>query len=129
MVRTSLLTLEAYRRVPSGVPTRGGVIAWRRRTAAAQPAVPLSVTARCRVPLSSGQRTSLINGAANRSLPSGKTIADRFGRDERWGRLVKSAGTAGVFARSASLGATIVGDPLPVTKRKQADRGSWHVLS
>ena len=28
-------------------------------------------------------------------LPSGKAIAERFGRQERWGRLVKQAGTTG----------------------------------
>lgn len=28
-------------------------------------------------------------------LPSGKAIAERFGRRERWGRLVKQAGTTG----------------------------------
>ena len=31
------------------------------------------------------------------SLPSGKVIGDRYGRHERWGRLVKAAGTAGEF--------------------------------
>src|SRR6266536_2865298 len=29
------------------------------------------------------------------ALPTGKAIADRYGRHERWGRLVKSAGLAG----------------------------------
>ncbi|MFB9836697.1 DUF2637 domain-containing protein [Actinoallomurus acaciae] len=29
------------------------------------------------------------------NLPSGKAIAERFGRRERWGRLVKQAGTTG----------------------------------
>jgi hypothetical protein len=28
-------------------------------------------------------------------LPSGKVKAERFGRRERWGRLVKRAGTTG----------------------------------
>jgi hypothetical protein len=31
------------------------------------------------------------------SLPSGKVIGDRYGRHERWARLVKAAGTAGEF--------------------------------
>jgi hypothetical protein len=35
-------------------------------------------------------------------LPSGKVIGDRYGRQERWGRLVKSAGAAGKFEDSAS---------------------------
>lgn len=38
------------------------------------------------------------NRRSDGSLPSGKTIADRYGRHERWGRLVKSAGAAGEFA-------------------------------
>jgi hypothetical protein len=33
--------------------------------------------------------------AGDGSLPSGKQIADRYGRHERWGRLVKHAGTVG----------------------------------
>lgn len=32
------------------------------------------------------------------SLPSGKAIADHYGRHERWGRLVKRAGLAGQFS-------------------------------
>ncbi len=32
------------------------------------------------------------------SLPSGKQIASQFGRQERWGRLVKRAGMAGEFS-------------------------------
>ena len=45
---------------------------------------------------------ALANRAADGSLPSGKTIADRYGRHERWGRLVKAAGTAGEFADAGS---------------------------
>jgi Protein of unknown function (DUF2637) len=41
---------------------------------------------------------AVANQAADGSMPSGKTIADRYGRHERWGRLVKSAGAAGEFA-------------------------------
>ena len=37
----------------------------------------------------------MVNRAANGDLPSGKTIAERFGRRERWGRLVKRAGASG----------------------------------
>lgn len=40
---------------------------------------------------------AVANRAANGSLPSGKVIASRYGRHERWGRLVKSAGAAGEF--------------------------------
>ena len=35
--------------------------------------------------------------AEHGSLPSGRAIADRYGRHERWGRLVKRAGLAGEF--------------------------------
>jgi hypothetical protein len=38
------------------------------------------------------------NRASDGSLPSGKAIADRHDRQERWGRLVKQAGLAGAFA-------------------------------
>lgn len=35
--------------------------------------------------------------AANGSLPSGREIAGRFERHERWGRLVKRTGLAGLI--------------------------------
>jgi hypothetical protein len=38
------------------------------------------------------------NRASDGSLPSGKAIAWRHGRQERWGRLVKQAGLAGTYA-------------------------------
>lgn len=38
---------------------------------------------------------ALTNRADDGSLPSGKRIADRYGRHERWGRLVKRAGATG----------------------------------
>lgn len=40
---------------------------------------------------------ALANLGADGSLPSGKAIGDRYGRHERWGRLVKAAGAAGEF--------------------------------
>lgn len=40
---------------------------------------------------------ALANKTADGSLPSGKRIADRYGRHERWGRLVKRSGMAGEF--------------------------------
>jgi hypothetical protein len=40
---------------------------------------------------------AVANKAADGSLPSGRVIGDRYGRHERWGRLVKSAGAAGAF--------------------------------
>jgi hypothetical protein len=45
---------------------------------------------------------ALGNRRADGSLPSGKMIGNRYGRHERWGRLVKSAGAAGEFNRSAT---------------------------
>jgi hypothetical protein len=38
---------------------------------------------------------AIANRTAAGDLPSGKAIAERFGRRERWGRLVKQAGTTG----------------------------------
>jgi hypothetical protein len=43
------------------------------------------------------------NRAADGSLPSGKVIADRYGRHERSGRQVKSAGTGGEFTGPAAV--------------------------
>jgi Protein of unknown function (DUF2637) len=41
---------------------------------------------------------ALVNRAGDGSLPSGKAIARQYGRQERWGRLVKQAGLEGAFA-------------------------------
>jgi hypothetical protein len=38
------------------------------------------------------------NRAGDGALPNGKVIAARYGRHERWGRLVKCSGMAGEFA-------------------------------
>ncbi|WP_433330173.1 DUF2637 domain-containing protein [Spirillospora sp. CA-294931] len=46
---------------------------------------------------------ALANRTAAGDLPSGKTIAERFGRRERWGRLVKQAGATGRLDPVASL--------------------------
>jgi hypothetical protein len=40
---------------------------------------------------------ALANGASDGSLPTGRQIANQYGRQERWGRLVKRAGAAGEF--------------------------------
>lgn len=42
-------------------------------------------------------RWALAKQASDGTLPSGKAIAAVYGRHERWGRLVKSEGQAGVF--------------------------------
>jgi hypothetical protein len=41
---------------------------------------------------------AVANRSADGSLPSGKVIAARYDRHERWGRLVKRSGAAGEFA-------------------------------
>jgi hypothetical protein len=43
-------------------------------------------------------RWALANRTADGTLPAGREIARQYGRRERWGRLVKSAGLAGEFA-------------------------------
>ena len=48
---------------------------------------------------------ALAHRAADGTLPAGHEIARRYGRRERWGRLVKSAGLAGEFAGSTPGGA------------------------
>lgn len=40
---------------------------------------------------------ALCNRQSNGYLPTGKAIAQQFGRHERWGRLVKNAGRAGLL--------------------------------
>jgi len=42
-------------------------------------------------------RWTLANRASDGTLPTGHEIARQYGRRERWGRLVKSAGLAGEF--------------------------------
>ena len=46
---------------------------------------------------------AVANMGADGALPTGKVIADQFGRHERWGRLVKNAGAAGEFAGPAGV--------------------------
>ena len=43
-------------------------------------------------------RWALANRGSDGALPAGSEIARQYGRHERWGRLVKSAGLAGDFA-------------------------------
>ncbi|MFB9832827.1 DUF2637 domain-containing protein [Actinoallomurus acaciae] len=43
----------------------------------------------------SAWRWAIANRTPTGELPSGKAIAERFGRRERWGRLVKQAGATG----------------------------------
>ena len=44
---------------------------------------------------------AMANRVADGSLPSGKVIAARYGRHERWGRLVKRLGAAGTLVDAA----------------------------
>jgi Protein of unknown function (DUF2637) len=51
------------------------------------------------------------------SLPSGREIADQYGRHERWGRLVKRAGTAGELDDAPGEPALrLVGQAAPATR-------------
>jgi hypothetical protein len=47
---------------------------------------------------------ALAHRAENGSLPSGREIAEQYGRRERWGRLVKRSGVAGELACSSKGG-------------------------
>lgn len=60
----------------------------RKRSASAEPGVDVRRHA---------WQWALANLGADGSLPSGKVIGDRYGRHERWGRLVKAAGAAGEY--------------------------------
>ncbi|WP_243710852.1 DUF2637 domain-containing protein [Actinomadura sp. KC216] len=60
-----------------------------------------------RGPVARLQRQAWHWAVANRTpageLPAGKVIAERFGRCERWGRLVKRTGLLGGFDRQANV--------------------------
>ena len=45
---------------------------------------------------------ALAHRADDGSLPTGREIADQYGRHERWGRLVKGSGTAGQYGSEPS---------------------------
>jgi hypothetical protein len=59
---------------------------------------------------------ALAHRASDGSLPSGRQIADQYGRHERWSRLVKRAGAAGDFSSQHS-------EPRPATGRTVALAG------
>lgn len=65
----------------------------RRRSRPSRPASELRQSA---------WRWAVANRTPAGDLPSGRAIAERFGRRERWGRLVKQAGTTGGFDRKTS---------------------------
>jgi hypothetical protein len=48
-------------------------------------------------------RWALANRSEDGSLPSGREIGRRYGRHERWGRLVKQVGVTGQFLAEPSL--------------------------
>lgn len=59
---------------------------------------------------------ALANQADDGSLPTGREIAQQYGRHERWGRLVKRAGAAGELATGIDPGESglrLVGQRLP----------------
>jgi Protein of unknown function (DUF2637) len=85
------------------------------RSAAAAPTRSAAAAGRSPSPIAGSSRGAelrqqawewaLTNRGEDGSLPSGKAIADRFGRHERWGRLVKRYGAAGeadVFVEHAA---------------------------
>jgi len=45
----------------------------------------------------------MANRAPDGSIPSGREIANQFGHQERWGKLVKLAGAAGDFGSDNEL--------------------------
>ncbi len=47
-------------------------------------------------------RWAVANRGADGTLPSGRAIADQFGRHERWGRLVKQHGDAAEVAQGSA---------------------------
>ena len=70
---------------------------------------------------------ALAHRAGDGSLPSGREIADQYGRHERWGRLVKRAGAAGEFdigSESSEPGLRLVQPQLPPAPRPMT--GSIH---
>jgi len=46
---------------------------------------------------------TLANRAGDGSLPSGEQLADRYGSHERWGKLVKRAGSAGELSHDDEI--------------------------
>jgi hypothetical protein len=92
------LLMSQVRRNASGTRTSVEPQSPARRTATA--AAESSALAERRAGLNvrwEAWEWAAMNRAENGALPSGKVIADRFGRHERWGRMVKSAGAAGEF--------------------------------
>jgi hypothetical protein len=73
---------DTYEKIPHFDPESGGSARTRGRQSA-------SVRQR------QAWQWAMVNRAPNGDLPSGKAIAERFGRRERWGRLVKRAGASG----------------------------------
>jgi Protein of unknown function (DUF2637) len=60
---------------------------------------------------------ALANRAGDGSLPSGREIAGHYGRHERWGRLVKRAGTAGELGDPpGEPGLRLVGKAAPAAR-------------
>jgi hypothetical protein len=56
---------------------------------------------------------ALAHQAGDGPLPSGREIADQYGRHERWGRLVKRSGTAGEFSSQPGEPALRLAGPQP----------------
>lgn len=81
-----------------------------QRSAEAGPLAPPNRPARARQESARGDalqrqawQWALARQTEDGILPSGKAIAHAYGRHERWGRFVKSAGQAGAFGKVAAL--------------------------
>ena len=89
----------------AGKPQRQRSIAAATRIPSARPPADVLVSAsrmgtesdalRCKA-----WQWALARQARDGTLPSGEAIAAAYGRHERWGRLVKSAGLAGAISRA-----------------------------
>ncbi len=69
-------------------------------------------------------RWALAHRASDGSLPSGREIARRYGRHERWGRLVKRAGAADELTAEPTVPGLRLVKQQPA--RAQANDGSIH---
>jgi hypothetical protein len=100
------LLMRQVRRSTSGA--QPGAAAQTRPERRSEPAIQTSSESK-RADLVAGRdmrkqawEWAVANKGVDGFLPSGKSIGDQFGRHERWGRLVKTAGVAGEFTAAAS---------------------------
>lgn len=98
------LLMRQVRRTAAGTCTAAKARKQRKESSAVQSLAPTQTRPAAGEDLRrQAWEWALSNTSAGGSLPSGKAIADRYGRRERWGRLVKSAGAAGEFTDSVAV--------------------------